>query len=179
MRRNRHIYPFPARNENVRPLARLCPLRCYPAPCRALLIMVSSAPVPRQTTGARPLVKSLVSNAAALDFITTCCFSLTKHVFAQSWSVVVIGPLTSARPCVARVSRFLSANGKNLYARVRAYICACVCAREKAFFASIFVFLLTTLKNHKKSFSSMWLDGRKLADQTMTSADQKAVRCHV
>ena len=63
--------------------------------------------------------------------------------------------------------------------RACARIYARACVREKAFFASIFVFLLTTLKNHKKSFSSMWLDGRKLADQTMTSADQKAVRCHV
>lgn len=179
MHRMRHICPSPALNERARPLARRCPVWHWQAPCRAALIVVSSAPVPRQATGARPLVINLVSAAAASDSIINHCFYQTKRIFARKWSAVVSGPQTSAKPCAARFSRSLSAIGKNLYARVRAYICACVCARVKAIFASISVFLLTIRKNHKKLFSSAWLDERKNADQRLTSADQQAGGGHV
>lgn len=179
MRMMHHDCPSLARKWSGRPLARLCPLRRYPAPCCAFLFVFLSAPNPRQAIGPHPLGSSLVTETTASFSIVTRCFYLTKRMFAQVWSVVVSTPMTSAMPCVARLSRLLSAIGKNLYARVRAYICACACARENTIFASISVYSLTIQKALKKLFSFTWLCDGKHADHAMTIADQTAGGCHV
>ena len=177
MRQKSPLLPCDAQNGSGRPLDRLCPLWHGTAPLLRVsecALYIPSSP-PYLSRAPRGLKSGLQNERASFQ---------RNHLYLPDKvclyrNAVCIGLRSADQEKPRPVLFFLcrSANAVFLFARMRAYTCACVCAREELF-SSFWSFLQTTIKNVKKLFSFSMLNAERKADHKQTDTDHKAGTCH-
>lgn len=173
MRQKSPLLPCDAQNGSGRPLDRLCPLWHGMAP----LLRVSECALyvpyfpPYFSRAPRGLKNGLHNGRASFQ----CNHLYLPDKACSCRNAVCIGLRSTDQEKLRPALFFLcwSADAVFLFARMRMYTCACVCAREELF-SSFWSFLQTTIKNVKKLCSFSMLNAQRKADHEQTDTDRKA-----